>query len=324
MSRLRRSSGLALLGLLITTVDAQVHQFNGSVVSIDGDPVPNESVEIHKGGTYLTSGRGEFTFPASKDVDVNSEVLFHVTNWIVTKPCELRNGRTYLPSPERTIDIRVLRKKDPRLAKADAAAKQLMGCFIEEAVSRFDLPLNNPKPSGSLHFNNSPEPTLSMWRPQALREVSYSLRSYMTDRNFALTPSPARAQDSSPHSCEDDLLRCRAEEFGLSKDALASAVSIWLASPHEGYDRGLAELYTGQYAAAKETIKASIVASPGDALKRYVPLARAEYECGDTSAAQSALHVALKAHPTDSLLQNNLSIVAKRPNPPTCLRATVE
>lgn len=136
MAILKYTTGLSLFCILIGSSIAQQNTFNGVVSNVDDHQVAGETVDIRTGGTYRTSTRGEFTFSASENIRVNSEVVFHVSNWVVVKPCELRNGRMFLPPPSQDIDIRVVGPNDPRL-KDLAFAQALMGCLVEEAVSLF-------------------------------------------------------------------------------------------------------------------------------------------------------------------------------------------
>jgi hypothetical protein len=252
---------------------AEQHIFSGIVSNIDDHPVKEETVEIQTGGAYTTSQRGEFTFPASGNIDVNSEVLFHVRNWVVLKPCELRNGRMYLPPPNRNIDIIVVGPRDPRL-RVLAAAQELMGCLVEEAVSRFDI---------------------SLARQGAAR-----------------TPD------------QDKFVASKAAEFVIPQDELESAISRWLAMAHDDYDQGLADLYLGQYAKAKDLIGGSIVPSNRQlVLKRYVPLARAKYGLGDVEGARADLNRVRSEHPTDSIVQRDLGIISQV-GPPGGVTATVQ
>jgi len=100
----------ASVAILAATVD-----FAGVVRSMDGLAVVQEQIHIDTGGTYRTSDSGEFTIPASEGLKVGAEVVFHVSHWVVLRPCELQNGRTYLPAQGRPIQMKVLRPGDPRL-----------------------------------------------------------------------------------------------------------------------------------------------------------------------------------------------------------------
>jgi hypothetical protein len=116
--------------------------YSGVVRSADGE-VANEEVHIDGHGKYLTSDSGEFVFPPLQGLEVGSEAIFHVKNWVVVHPCELKNGRMYLPSKSVTIEINVLQRGDPRLIKV-AAVGSIMRCLIEEDASQF-----NPKPASA-------------------------------------------------------------------------------------------------------------------------------------------------------------------------------
>lgn len=98
-------------------------------------------------------------------------------------------------------------------------------------------------------------------------------------------------------------------ELGLTVEDFTKIVDAWRVSVEDPYEKGLAAFYEGRYEDARRYISESIKSSTGDVLKRYVPLARAEYEQGDYAAAEEALRKVLAVHPDDPLLLNDLGVV---------------
>ncbi len=143
----------ASVAILAATVD-----FAGVVRSMDGLAVVQEQIHIDTGGTYRTSDSGEFTIPASEGLKVGAEVVFHVSHWVVLRPCELQNGRTYLPAQGRPIQMKVLRPGDPRL-KSIVPVESALGCTIEEAAAQFprDFVLKKRRKSSRANW---PEPSV--------------------------------------------------------------------------------------------------------------------------------------------------------------------
>src|SRR6266478_52785 len=91
---------LTVAFLLITAVKISAALvFRGVARTVDSSPVARGEVRIDGAGSYVTSDSGQFTIPESNELKVDTEVVFHVTHWVVVRPCEYRNGRTYLPPP---------------------------------------------------------------------------------------------------------------------------------------------------------------------------------------------------------------------------------
>ena len=123
-------------------------------------------------------------------------------------------------------------------------------------------------------------------------------------------PFEQKSQEALPPERYEFLAR-KAEELGFSVQELASAIDAWTKSVEDLYDKGLAALYEGRYAEASAYIKKSIASTGGDVLRRYVPLARAEYEQGHYPAAESALRKVLAVHNDDPIVLNNLGLALK-------------
>src|SRR5215470_16897193 len=103
------------LFLLAPSCAAPPVEFRGIVRDGDDQAVAQEEVSIDGGGAFQTSDRGEFAFPSSQGIDIDSEVRFHVKHWIIVKPCESRNGRMFLPPPQRVVELEVYLPTDNRL-----------------------------------------------------------------------------------------------------------------------------------------------------------------------------------------------------------------
>ena len=325
----RAGGGFALLASLLASAGTDTQRptpsdpcqtpgfcYTGVVRSADGE-VANEEVHIDGHGAYLTSDSGEFAFPPLQGLDVGSEAIFHVKHWVVVHPCELKNGRMYLPSKSVTIEINVLQRGDPRLIKV-AEVGSIMRCLIEQDVSQF-----RPKPTPArppraflpdqgqpfLAQDTQPMPPWEGLNPAndrgQLRVVEAAYHIGVTQNSAG--PFEQKSQEALPPERYEFLAR-KAEELGFSVQELASAIDAWTKSVEDLYDKGLAALYEGRYAEASAYIKKSIASTGGDVLRRYVPLARAEYEQGHYPAAESALRKVLAVHNDDPIVLNNLGL----------------
>jgi hypothetical protein len=120
--------------------------FPGMVRQVDGAEVAHVTVRVEGDGSAETSDSGEFSFPLAGNLKIGFPATFHVANWVILKPCELKNGRVYLRDPSvEPIEIFVLRPHDSRLKTA------IIGCLIEEQTSHHapDAP-SGRSPRGSL------------------------------------------------------------------------------------------------------------------------------------------------------------------------------
>ena len=96
-------------------------------------------------GAALTSDSGEFALAMAGNLHVGMAAVFHVKDWVILKPCELKSGRTYLRDPSaEPIEFLVLAPGDPRLKSAKANVS-IIGCLLEEEASQF---APKPKPAG--------------------------------------------------------------------------------------------------------------------------------------------------------------------------------
>ncbi len=301
----------ASVAILAATID-----FPGVVRSMDGLAVVQEHIHIDTGGTYRTSDSGEFTIPASEGLKVGGEVVFHVSHWVVLRPCELQNGRTYLPAQGRPIQIKVLRPGDPRL-KSIVPVESALGCTIEEAAAHFptDFVLKKRrKPSGA----NRPEPSVHFGVDKAYAFAVNTLprvdrsRIEMIDVSYGAQPEQVTLSAYSYFAVEgerEEFIKRKAPELGFSADELTSAIDAWAESAKDPYERGLAAWWYGHPAEASKYISESISSTPEVEVKRYVPLARAALEQGDYAAAEAALRKVLTIHENDSVVLNDLGIV---------------
>jgi len=320
ISRMRSARSLLAGGAwtLVTALVAasQTQPFRGVVRTADNDPVKREEVQIEGVSKYVTGDSGEFAFPPSPLLQVESEVTFHVTHWVVVYPCELRNGRTFLPPATRLIQLKVLRPRDPRL-KSLASDLCILGCLLQEEASHFEPKRGQTGgPSGSL-----PNPKTPDWaeqkKPASTRgleadevghsrvlQVAYVVR---TGRNPYQRSMPQVASTARPN--ENRFLARKARELGFTNAELAAAINEWAKSVEDPYERGLAALHEFRYAEASRDISQSLTLAKGNITERYVPLARAEYEQGHYPAAESALRQALAVHRRDPIVLNLLALV---------------
>src|SRR6266851_4283720 len=136
LARARAGFAVAMASFCMAAIGQQIPSFPGKVQKVGGTGLPHATVRIEGSGSTETSDSGEFTFPLSGNLKVGYAAIFHVTNWVILKPCELKNGRTYLRDPAaEPIEIFVLPPRDPRL-KSATATESIIGCLIEEEASQ--------------------------------------------------------------------------------------------------------------------------------------------------------------------------------------------
>lgn len=311
------ASGAWALLVALVVAAPETPPFRGVVRTVDNDPVKREEVQIEGVSKYVTGDSGEFAFPPSPLLAVESEVVFHVTNWVVVHPCELRNGRTFLPPPSRLIQLKVLRPGDPRL-KSVASTECILDCLIEEEASHLApkrgeaggpsawLPeLETPRLAGG--GKSAPAaPDLEAHQRSPFRVVKAVYR-VAPDLNPP-ERSPGEIARSAPLD-ENRFLERKAKELGFTLAELTLAIDEWAKSVEDPYQKGLAALHQFRYAEASRDISQSIGLAEGDVTERYVPLARAEYEQGHYPAAESALRHSLAVHQRDPIVLNLLALV---------------
>jgi hypothetical protein len=294
---------------------APLLEFRGVVRDGDDQAVVQEEVSIEGGGTYQTSDQGDFTFPSSPGVDIDSEVRFHVKNWIIVKPCESRNGRMFLPPPRRLIELEVYPRRDPRLITVVRGAR-LTKCIIEEMASRFPKSRSSANRTHGLDFVSNIQSAYLEPQPR-----------YDGANSSALWTDTATYQfrESAPLDRYDFLSRL-AQQLQLSPEEIDSAIQDWANSREDAYQKGLGALYLGDYIAAREDFLTSITTlrnlprhpsssdePPTDygaeLLRELLPYARAEFELGNSDASADALRTILKSRPHDSIARTDLDIV---------------
>src|SRR5216684_2004113 len=295
----------------------QIPTFSGSVQKVGGAGLPHATVRIEGAGSTETSDSGEFTFPLSGSLKIGFPAVFHVTNWVILKPCELKNGRTYLRDPAaEPIGIFVLPPGDPRLKFP--APDSIIECLIEEKVSQLTLKF---KPSAgrrsSLPKEGYPPFGTRSGRKEFVSGIDLEPgASYPRLVEAAYHPPAARsssrsfwqeANDADPAS--EGFLARKAKVLGFSVQELESAIEAWTKSVEDPYQKGLAALYAGRYAEATQYVSESLIVCEDISSRRSVPLAIAEYWQGHYPAAESALRKVLAAHPDDPIIQNNLASV---------------
>jgi tetratricopeptide (TPR) repeat protein len=303
--------------LLVSLVaGGQTQFFRGVVRTPDDHAVKNAEVQIEGISKYYTSDSGEFTFPPSDVVKVDSDVIFHVTNWVVIKPCELRNGRAYLPPMSRPIQLLVLQRGDKRLMTV-TKGQSILGCVIREAASLFP-PKSGSSGTPTAALRGAARPVTAQG-PAAKSSRWSALLHGLGGRLGAVNGPPvspwnafqtaANAAPGTARPTGDVFLTAKAQELGFTLEELTLGVNRWAKSVKDPYERGLAALHEQRYEEAKRYISDSISTATGDVLERYVPLARAEYELAHYAAAASALRKVLDVHKSDPVVLNLLGLV---------------
>jgi hypothetical protein len=294
-------------------------RLTGTVRALSKTPfVAREQVIIDGAGDYMTDDDGEFVFELAKGLKVGQPARFHVKHvnpaikvqqWVVIHPCDLQNGRIdALPdigtSPVRIV---VLPKGDQRLKSLDKVSS-VIGCILEEDAAEFPAGSQGLKNSSLIESRNSPSATeikdYPLYQgPVSAREAKFRFveTTYYARTNIRVV------QNSNPS--DQAFLKKRAEELGFTPSELAAAINVWAESAKESYQKGLAALYEKRYADASKYILESIPSPPGEFLKRYVLVARAEYELGHYSEAETSLRKVLEVQTDDPLLLNNLGLI---------------
>lgn len=300
----RREAGLAcsfcifLLSLGAVRA-ADTPPLRASVHDGDSHAVGQEEVRIENVGSYFTSNSGEFEFRAPQLPGPDSAVRFRVRNWVIVKPCELSNGRTYLPATG-SVEIKVYKLADDRLITV-AHGALLAKCLVEEMASRFE-----PKPGSAAHSQNWVTPYYSGSEQPARKQLMHGVM-----RSVSWQGSSREGRASEYPLGRIDFIAMKSKSLGFSPEGLASALEEWAKSPGDSYHRGLGALYEGRYAEAAALIAESMGSSEPAPIGHYVSLARAEYEQLHFEKAKSALLRALELHPGDAIVRADLELVSE-------------
>jgi tetratricopeptide (TPR) repeat protein len=296
----------------------QVPSFPGRVQKVGGTGLGHVTVRIEGAGSTSTGDSGEFTFPFSGSLKIGYPAIFHVTNWVIVKPCELKNGRTYLRDPAaEPIEVLVLPPHDPRLLSA-AKSRSLIDCIIEEEVSQIAPKSPANAGSGGSSRNDEHRPFQDTAQPDTIRsgiEANSGIsRPHLMKAAYRSAPGRDSLAPASPNSTDHEapdrerFLTAKAQELGVSTAELKSAIEKWKRSVGGPYEKGLAALDNREYEEAIRYISESLSSPDADVL-RNVPLAYAEYQQGLYPAAESALRKVLAVHPGDPTVINNLGAV---------------
>jgi tetratricopeptide (TPR) repeat protein len=302
---------------------SQISSFPGRVEKVGGAGLAHATVRIEGAGSSETGDSGEFTFPLSGTLHVGGAAIFHVANWVILKPCELKNGRAYLHDPTEPIEIYVLAPRDARL-KSVKASESIIGCLIEEEASQLTPRARSSGRPGSslLKEEHSPAATnadtkgFRAWqqvdgggsRPGVV-EAAFQLPAGQAPAAPAASQSSARKPDEDADAMREEFLARKAKELGFPVAELKSAIDAWTKSVEDPYERGLAAFYNGRWAEAIGYISESLNRPSGDVVTHYVPLGCSEFWRGHYPAAESALRKVLTVHGDDPIVLNNLAVV---------------
>jgi tetratricopeptide (TPR) repeat protein len=319
LARSRAGIAVAVAGFCMAAMGQHIPSLSGRVQKVGGTGVPRAGVRIDGAGSTETSDSGEFAFPLSGNLRVGYAATFHVTNWVIVKPCELKNGRTYLRDPAaEPIEILVLPPRDPKL-KSTAATESIIGCLIEEEFSqlspktrsragpRSSLPKEGSSPLATPTSTN--EFVSRMEVDRATSHPRLVEAAYRPPVAQSFSPFPSQKSTDPADQAGDEFLAKKAKELGFSVEDLKSALEAWTQSVEDPYQRGLAALYNGRYSRASQYISESLSTPKGNVLTHYVQLATAEYWQGHYPVAESALRKVLTAYRDDPIVLNNLAVV---------------
>src|SRR5258708_37674984 len=128
---------LAAIALFGTGVTAQqATAISGIVHKLGGIPVSHVEVRIEGAGATLSSDSGEFLLSMTPNLHVGMAAVFHVKDWVVIKPCELKSGRNYLRDPSgEPIEFFVFARGDPR-RKSQRTNGSIIRCLLSEKTPR--------------------------------------------------------------------------------------------------------------------------------------------------------------------------------------------
>jgi tetratricopeptide (TPR) repeat protein len=305
------------------------NSFPGIVQKVGGAGLPHATVRIDGAGSTETSDSGEFSFPLSGNLKVGYPAVFHVSDWVILKPCELKNGRAYLhDAGAEPIEIVVLPQGDPRL-KSAIAVDSMMGCVIQEEVSQLPQksrpgtgPHAAPAKQGYLPRGTGTDRKEYLSQagrdreaaPERLREAAYHLpanshtdapaNSHATENSSLFS---AEKPKDAAEAAREEFLAKKAKELGFSVAELKSAIETWSKAVEDPYQRGLAALYDKRYAEASKYISESLKTPKGNDVTHYVQLGAAEYWQGKYAAAESDFRKVLAAYPQDPIVLNSLA-----------------
>lgn len=312
--RLNRLAG-GLCAILVSVPLAgkpQTRHISGSVHDGNDQGVAQTEVRIDGAGADTTTDSGEFKFPFLPPLKVGFAVTFRVKGWVIIDPCMRARGRIYLPDPDaETVSITVLRPGDRGLLSGHS-----IGCIVEEEATHFEAkPASAQSPRSSLQdemvptFAGRGEPEAPGVRTSSPGTARIVAAAYRMDffPSPSATLSPPGSEKTPPEA--SSFLASQAKELGFTAEQLTAAMDQWARTTEDVYQKGLAALYERRYPEASEFISASIPSPPGRFVERYVPLARAEYEQGHYTAAESGLRKVLAIHEDDPVILNLLGLV---------------
>ena len=304
----RLSLAVPLASFCVAAAAPQGPSFPGRVQKVGGTGLGHVTVRIEGAGSTSTADSGEFTFPFTSTLKVGYPATFHVTDWVIVKPCELKNGRTYLHDPvAEPIELLVLPPHDPRLLSV-AESGSLIDCIIEEEASQIapktptTASPRSASPRGEHSPFQEPAPPNTIW--SGMEANSQILGAHFVEAAYRPTPNQDPGAPASPKPADalgpnrENFLAAKARELGVSTAELKSAMGIWKTSVESPYEKGLAALDDLRYEEAIRFISESLSSPDADVL-RNVPLAFAEYQQGLYPAAESALRKVLAVHPDD-------------------------
>jgi tetratricopeptide (TPR) repeat protein len=319
-----RGAGVAVLvaGFCLPAIGQQApNSFPGIVEKMGGAGLPHATVRIDGAGSTETSDSGEFVFPFTENLKAGYPAVFHVADWVILKPCELKNGRGYLhQAGAEPIELLVLPQGDPRL-KSAIAADSMLGCVIQEEVSQ--LPPKS-RPGTGPHAVPAKQGYLSpgtgAGRKEYLSQVGRdreAAQGRLLEAAYHLHADSHAAENSSLFSAEkpkdaadaarEEFLAKKAKELGFSVAELKSAIETWTKAVEDPYQKGLAALYDKRYAEASKYISESLKTPNGNDVTHYVQLGAAEYWQGKYAAAESDFRKVLAAFPEDPIVLNSLA-----------------
>ncbi len=322
--RYRRKFGAQVLAHLLCLVTTSGHSQNDSyyavVKDVDSQPVRRVVVHIEILGDRKTDDEGEFSFPAPLGPGVDT-VTFHIDGLVIVHPCELISGRAYLPAGRTPIQIETFSPKDPRLPSLIRKLR-LVECTIETA----DADFGKDNASSPTSANSSNRDRIVPTPSRVLRTIAFDPRSTQnanivalsSDLScLALSESDSISQSSIDHS---DFLQQKAEEYGISETLLKAEVDAWIqtaGSKGNDFDKGLADLYLGDYKSALSHLADDKV-SDTDNVEVPILRARAQFGLQDYSGADATLEKFLSKHSADSIAIRARNIVQhahKNPKP---------
>jgi len=259
--------------------------------------------------TGTTDDRGRFTIsniakPYGSDVTLGVDAP-----WVIEEPYYLGyRGRTYFPNPgAQPLAVYVRRYGDQGFLQGPSLEKML-GQKPFHFEDRSTVPADDEYGwNGAIDPQEQPhmvpaQPSVGSAQITAVASHDMSVIAYDSQTEW---------QRENNEKEWNVFLKERAEEIGLPVSQLVKAIDNWVRDLKNDYQRGLANLYLGDYRSATIKFHQALNGSDAPIEQLYMSVAYAEYRNGNYDESSVFLRKLSDLHPDDPLPRNNLSIVQR-------------